>query len=109
MYQQSFTLSLHRIAQSRLIRRVGTMLALVLCLQLVLASQHHHDIAEISPDCISCVLSAHVPTAPPPPLVLGLVSVALLWFIVDLRVPLSNTLRTTYILPLAHAPPADYV
>ena len=83
------------------------LLALVLCLQLLALTQHHHSL-DMHPDsCSACELGYHFSsgsTAVPPAVIL--LALLLVW--ITFRLPaltVSHTSKRRHLFPLPQAPP----
>ncbi len=79
---------------------------LILTLQLLGATHHHHAYADTRDDCASCVLAHHLPSDLPP------VAPALVMMLAMTSYPLpaiaayGYVSRHSYLIPHAQAPPA---
>jgi hypothetical protein len=79
--------------------------ALILAVQLIGSAFHHHDAADIVPDCVSCQIAAQllgdVPGAPATVLAVLLVLV----YRLALRPALPAVVVLRYLIPAKQAPP----
>jgi hypothetical protein len=77
----------------------------VVALQLIGAAYHRHDLVDESPDCVSCYLTAHVPSPIPPVSADVLPSLTILHYrIASLPIYLFVA-QQSYLIPHSHAPP----
>lgn len=77
----------------------------VVTLQLIGAAYHRHNLADLSPDCTSCYLTAHVPSPIPPVSADVLPSPIILHYrIASLPIYLFVA-QQSYLIPHSQAPP----
>ena len=94
-----------RNTQSALRRVVLCLCTLVLALQLIGAAFHHHEPADVVPDCVSCQIAgqflADVPGTPATVLAVLLVVA----YVLALRPSLPAVVVLRYLIPARQAPP----
>ena len=94
-----------RHTQSALRRVVLWLCTLVLALQLIGAAFHHHEPADVVPDCVSCQIAgqflADVPGTPATVLAVLLVVA----YVLALRPSLPAVVVLRYLIPARQAPP----
>lgn len=82
---------------------------LLFVVQMLAATQHHHDLSTQSSDCVSCVHNAQLPSAPPEP---ALQEVALRLARLQYRIvhapPVTLHSTPDHLIPPAHGPPSSH-
>lgn len=92
------------------IGRLALWLAGVLfVVQMLAATQHHHDLSAQGADCVSCVLNAQLPSTPPEP---GLQETAfhpaLLKYYIVHAPAIAAPHEADHLIPPSHGPPASH-
>jgi hypothetical protein len=88
-----------------LYRLLHWLVLTIVTLQLIGAACHRHDLADQSPDCVSCYLAAHVPSPIPPVSADVLPSPTILHYRIASLPAYLFVAQQSYLIPHSQAPP----
>lgn len=98
-----------RMQASAMVKWLAWLSAVILVLQLLGATQHHHDSKRHHADCVSCVLAAQLQAPPGDPLIAEqLVRVAVLQYVLPAQNVDAFLRGADKPVPRAQGPPAIF-
>jgi hypothetical protein len=90
---------------ARFYRVAFYVVTMILAIQLFGAGHHKHDLTEISSDCVSCDLAAHLPSGIPP-VSIDVAPTLTIFYYYFAALPLYFFIsQKSYLIPHSQAPP----
>ena len=100
--------TIRRLAGRRFGRfAVGLALAAIFVAQMVGSGFHRHDLTKEDTDCVSCYLSAHVPSSTPNVDIGPAAPLAYLSYVIEAVCIYASFISRSYLVPHSQAPPVS--